>query len=349
MAQDKKDGLILVTGGAGFIGSNLVAHYLSRGRNVRVLDNLSRAGTEKNLKWLQSMGSSRLELVVGDVVDHEQLREVARDADVIFHLAAQVAVTTSVDDPRHDFMVNALGAFNLLEAARESGRKPVVVFSSTNKVYGGMESAGVELAESGYRYRDLPHGVSEEWPLDFHSPYGCSKGTADQYVRDYARIYGLPTVVFRQSCIYGPRQFGNEDQGWVAHFVISALFGRPITIYGDGYQVRDVLHVDDLVAAFDLAVENVERVRGRIYNIGGGPDNVISLRWLVELLAERLGRPIEVSFSDWRPGDQRVYVSDIRKANSELGWTPRIGAREGIERLLSWVRENRELFDWARG
>lgn len=348
MSGDTKGGLILVTGGAGFIGSNLVAHYLSRGRAVRIFDDLSRAGTEKNLDWLKAMGAPRLEVVIGDVRDYAEVRRAAADADVIFHMAAQVAVTTSVVDPRQDFEVNALGTFNVLEAARESGRRPMVLFASTNKVYGGMESAGVDLKESGYVYRDLPFGVSEEWQLDFHSPYGCSKGAADQYVRDYARIYGLPTVVFRQSCIYGQRQFGNEDQGWVAHFVISAEFGRGIIIYGDGHQVRDVLHVDDLVAAFNLAMANMDRVRGRVYNIGGGPGNSISLRWLLRLLEEELQRPVEIGYGDWRPGDQRVYVSDIRKAEAELGWSPRIDARSGIRQLMGWVRENRELFDWAK-
>mgnify|MGYP005847405243 CR=1 FL=1 len=348
MAGHTKGGLILVTGGAGFIGSNLVAHYLSRGRAVRIFDDLSRAGTEKNLDWLKAMGAPELEVVIGDVRDYAEVHRAAADADVIFHMAAQVAVTSSVVDPRQDFEVNALGTFNVLEAARESGRRPTLLFASTNKVYGGMESAGVDLKESGYVYRDLPFGVSEEWPLDFHSPYGCSKGAADQYVRDYARIYGLPTVVFRQSCIYGQRQFGNEDQGWVAHFVISAEFGRRITIYGDGYQVRDVLHVDDLVAAFDLAVAGIDRVGGGVYNIGGGPGNAISLMWLLRLLEEELQRPVEIGFGDWRPGDQRVYVSDIRKAGAELGWSPRIDARSGIRQLVRWVRENRGLFDWAK-
>lgn len=343
-----KNGLILVTGGAGFIGSNVVAHYLSLGREVRVLDNLSRPGTEKNLAWLESMGSSRLEIVKGDVRDYEVVKRAAAAADVVFHLAAQVAVTTSVTDPRPDFEINALGAFNVLEGARDGGRFPVVVFSSTNKVYGGMEAAGVSLGEHGYLFSELPHGVSEDWPLDFHSPYGCSKGAADQYVRDYARIYDLPTVVFRQSCIYGPRQFGNEDQGWVAHFAISAAFGKPITIYGDGHQVRDVLHVDDLVALFDTAVRNIDRARGRVYNIGGGPTNAISLRWLIGQLEERTGRSVQLSWGDWRPGDQRVYVSDIRKAATELGWRPRIGARAGVEQLLSWVQANRGLFAWAQ-
>ncbi|MHB1160393.1 MAG: NAD-dependent epimerase/dehydratase family protein [Chloroflexota bacterium] len=340
MASVKTGGLVLVTGGAGFIGCNLVAHYLSLGATVRVLDNLSRPGSERNLAWLETLGSRRLEIAIGDVRDWDETRRVAADADVIFHLASQVAVTTSVADPRHDFEVNALGTINVLEAARDSGRRPTVLVSSTNKVYGGMETAGVELGPEGYRYRDLPHGVSEEWPLDFHSPYGCSKGAADQYARDYARIYGLPTVVFRQSCIYGPHQFGNEDQGWVAHFALSALAGRPITIFGDGYQVRDVLYVDDLVAAFRLAVETIHSTRGKVYNVGGGPANAISLRWLTRLLSEELHRPNQLSFADWRPGDQRVYVSDIRRVGSDLGWRPRVDARSGVVQLVRWLREN---------
>ncbi|MGE5619279.1 MAG: NAD-dependent epimerase/dehydratase family protein [Sphingomonadaceae bacterium] len=340
MASEKSRGLVLVTGGAGFIGCNLVASYLSMGRPVRVFDDLSRPGSERNLAWLESIGSRRLEIAIGDVRDWDETRRVASDADLIFHLASQVAVTTSVANPRHDFEVNAIGTINVLEAARTSGRCPIVVVSSTNKVYGGMEGAGVEMGPDGYRYRNLPHGVPEDWPLDFHSPYGCSKGAADQYTRDYARIYGLPTVVFRQSCIYGPHQFGNEDQGWVAHFALSALEGKPITIFGDGYQVRDVLHVDDLVAAYHLATANIARASGKVYNIGGGPANAISLRWLIRLLGEELRRPIEVTFADWRPGDQRVYVSDIRNASSDLGWRPRMDARRGVASLVTWLRNH---------
>lgn len=337
---DKRSGLALVTGGAGFIGCNLAAHYLSRGWSVRVFDNLSRPGTEKNLSWLKSIAEGRLEVAIADVREYGELRRAACDADVIFHMASQVGVTTSVIDPRFDFEVNALGTLNMLEAARESGRLPAVVFASTNKVYGSMAKAEVELAKGGYRYRDLPMGVSEEWPLDFHSPYGCSKGAADQYVRDYARIYGLPTVVFRQSCIYGPHQLGNEDQGWVCHFAISALRGLPITLFGDGYQVRDVLYVDDLVAAYDLAVANLGSTGGKVYNLGGGLANAISLRTLLRMLREEVGRPLEVSFDDWRPGDQRVYISDGRRARAELGWEPLVGARRGIALLLDWLRGN---------
>jgi CDP-paratose 2-epimerase len=343
--NEQTPGLTLITGGAGFIGSNLAASYLGRGLHVRVLDNLSRPGTEKNLAWLRSLGSDRLEVVTGDVRDYEELSRAAIDAGLIVHLASQVAVTTSVLNPRLDFEVNALGTVNLLEAARASGRRPIVLLASTNKVYGGMEELAVERTDSGYGFRDLPMGISEERPLDFHSPYGCSKGSADQYVRDYARIYGLLTVVFRQSCIYGPQQFGNEDQGWVAHFALSALFGRPITIFGDGHQVRDILHVDDLIAAFDSAVQGIATTHGQVYNIGGGPDNALSLRSLLGILEELLGKPVQVSYDDWRPGDQRIYVSDIRKAQDRLGWTPRIGARQGVRHLLNWAQENVHLFE----
>ncbi len=329
----------LITGGAGFIGVNYAHRLLARGEEVVIYDNLSRRGTEANVDWLRSEHRERaFELIVADVRDFEPLAEAARGADVIVHLAAQVAVTTSVEDPRTDFEVNALGTFNVLEAARLSGRRPIVLYASTNKVYGGMEDVAVVEEPTRYRYRDLPEGVPETRPLDFHSPYGCSKGTGDQYVRDYARIYGLPTVVFRQSCIYGPHQMGVEDQGWVAWFVIAAVTGRPITIYGDGKQVRDLLYIDDLLDLYDLAVERIDVAAGQVYNVGGGPSHTLSVWAEFGPLLERLvGHPIPVSYGDWRPGDQRVYVSDIRKARRELGWEPRVGVEEGIRRLYEWV------------
>ena len=338
-----------VTGGAGFIGANYVARLTARGETVVVYDNLSRRGAARNLAWLQSTyGADAFTFIRGDVRDAALLAASIRDAgaDVIVHLASQVAVTTSVQDPRTDFECNALGAFNVLEAARLSGRQPIVLYASTNKVYGGMEGLRVEELATRYAYRDMPHGIPEAYPLDFHSPYGCSKGAGDQYVRDYARIYGLPTVVFRQSCIYGPRQFGVEDQGWVAWFIIAALLGKPITIYGNGKQVRDVLFVEDLLDAYDAAVARMDCAAGQIYNIGGGPVHQLSV-WseFGPLLQALLGREIPVTWSDWRPGDQRIYVSDIRKAAQDLGWQPRVGVEEGIERLFTWVVDNRALFE----
>jgi CDP-paratose 2-epimerase len=271
--------------------------------------------------------------------------QAAKDADIIYHFAAQVAVTSSVEDPRTDFECNAIGTFNMLEAARLSGRRPIFVFTSTNKVYGNMEEVGTAERATRYEYVSLPSGVPESQPLDFHSPYGCSKGAADQYVRDYARIYDLPAVVFRMSCIYGPRQFGNEDQGWVAHFIIAAMTGKPITIYGDGKQVRDVLFIDDLVRAFRLAAEKIDVTAGEVFNIGGGPSNTLSVWYeFGELLAKLKGEKVQVSYGDWRPGDQPCYVSDIRKAGAVMGWKPLIDRETGIKRLSDWVASNPEIF-----
>ncbi len=336
----------LITGGAGFIGSNYVQRLLKRGETVTVYDNLSRGGAPVNLRWLrESFGDSSFKMVQADIRDVEAVRKAAEQADVIVHLAGQVAVTTSVQEPREDFEVNALGTFNVLEAARLSGRKPILIYASTNKVYGGMEDVEIVEDATRWHYKDLPLGASEGQPLDFHSPYGCSKGTGDQYVRDYARIYDLPTVVFRQSCIYGPRQFGVEDQGWVAWFIIAAVMGQPITIYGDGKQVRDVLHVEDLLDAYDLAVQRIDRARGQVYNMGGGISNVLAV-WseFGPLLERLLGHPIAVGGGDWRPGDQKVFYADTTKAERELGWKAKINLEEGIERLYQWVVENKDLF-----
>jgi CDP-paratose 2-epimerase len=261
------------------------------------------------------------------------------------HLAAQVAVTTSVMKPREDFEINALGTFNVLEAARASGRKPIFVYSSTNKVYGGMDDVRIAENDDRYYYADFPNGISEERILDFHSPYGCSKGCGDQYVRDYARIYGLRTVVMRQSCIYGTRQFGVEDQGWVAWFVIAAVTGRPITIYGDGKQVRDILFVEDLLDAYDAAIEHPEISAGQVFNLGGGAEKTISVwKEFFPMLAKLLGKPLEVKWGDWRPGDQKVYISNIGKAEKILKWQPKIGVEEGVRRLFDWVKLNKDLF-----
>ena len=337
----------LVTGGAGFIGSNYVYRLLKRGDHPVIYDNLSRGGARANLDWLaKDFGEQAFDLVVGDVTDAQHLVEAARGADVIIHLAGQVAVTTSVTSPRQDFEANALGTFNALEAARRSDRDPVFVYASTNKVYGEMQEVQVVEEATRWRYAALEHGCSETQPLDFHSPYGCSKGAGDQYVRDYARIYGLRTVVFRQSCIYGPRQFGIEDQGWLAWMIIAAVTGRQITIYGDGKQVRDVLHVDDLLDAYDAAIADIDVAKGQVYNIGGGTQNVLAV-WseFGPLLEKMLGKVIPVARADWRPGDQRVFYADYGKAQRELGWAPKIDLQDGIQRLIKWVKENQGLFE----
>ncbi|MBM4423098.1 MAG: NAD-dependent epimerase/dehydratase family protein [Chloroflexi bacterium] len=341
---------VLITGGAGFIGCNWAARLLRGGHEVTVFDNLSRKGAAANLEWLRAQraqkSQGKLHFVRGDVRDAAAMAEAAKGQKAIYHLAAQVAVTTSVTDPREDFEINALGTFNVLEAARAAGTQPMVAYASTNKVYGGMEEVRVAEEATRWRYADLLMGLPETQPLDFHSPYGCSKGAGDQYARDYARIYDLPTVVFRQSCIYGLRQFGVEDQGWLAHFVIATAKGRAINIYGDGKQVRDMLWVDDLLDAYEIALNHPEKIAGRIYNIGGGPDFTLSIWTEVGPILESLaGRKIEVRYGDWRPGDQKVYISDIRKAEAELGWKPMVSPPEGVKRLWEWVSANASLFD----
>ena len=339
-------GNYFVTGGAGFIGSNYVSRLLERGEKVTVYDNLSRAGAPRNLKWLQDkFGAKAFDLVIGDVRDPAQLTVSTRSADVIVHLAGQVAVTTSVVKPREDFEINAFGTFNVLEAARQNERNPVFLYASTNKVYGGMDD--VNVIEKGLRweYESLPFGAPETQPLDFHSPYGCSKGTGDQYVRDYQRIYGLRSVVLRQSCIYGPRQFGVEDQGWVAWMIIAAQTGKPISIYGDGKQIRDLLYVYDLLDAYDAAIQNIDSVQGEVFNLGGGAENTMSIWTEFGPRLERLlGRSIPVTRGDWRPGDQKVFVADTRKAQKLLGWQPKYSVEKGVKQLFDWVSENKGLF-----
>jgi CDP-paratose 2-epimerase len=336
---------VLITGGAGFIGCNSAARFLRRGDEVVVIDNLIRPGMSRNLEWLKAQG--KVTFVKMDIVDGEGLeRAIAdhADCDLVLHLAGQVAVTSSVVNPRADFNANLLGTFNLLEAVRRRAPKVVLVYSSTNKVYGGMEDQGVTLRDGRYVCSNLPHGVNESVQLDFHSPYGCSKGGADQYVRDYHRIYGLRSVVFRQSCIYGYRQFGLEDQGWVAWFTIASQLKRPISLYGDGRQVRDILFVDDLVDAYEAAYARIDQVAGQVFNVGGGPSNTISLLDLLEYLGRKQGAPIPYTTMNWRPGDQRVFVSDNRRAAKELGWTPKTNWQTGLDLLYSWVGENKHLF-----
>lgn len=332
----------LITGGAGFIGSNLVHRLLSLGKQVTIFDNLSRAGAGRNLAWLQAeYGLGAFELIEADVRDSTAMNKAVVDKNVIVHLAGQVAVTTSVTNPREDMEINAVGTFNVLEAARLFGNDPIVLYASTNKVYGGMEDVPVVLRGDRWEYGNLPFGASEDQNLDFHSPYGCSKGTGDQYARDYYRIYGLRTVVFRQSCVYGPRQFGVEDQGWVAWMVIAASTGRPITIFGDGKQIRDLLNVSDLIDGYLTSIEKIEVAKGQVFNMGGGSLNTLSV-WseLGPMLSGYLGKNVEVGYADWRPGDQRVFVADIRKAKNLLGWEPKVNAKTGVRQLFDWVQAN---------
>lgn len=334
---------VLITGGAGFVGTNLAAHLASSGVRVRVFDNLSRHGVEQNAEWLTKQFGSDVTIEQADVRDADRVTSAVGDADAVFHLAAQVAVTTSLDDPCEDFEVNARGTLNILEACRSQTVPPMLLFTSTNKVYGGLADLPLQLL--GWRHLPtdeslLRHGLSESSAMDFHSPYGCSKGAADQYVVDYARCYRLPTVVLRMSCIYGPHQCGTEDQGWIAHFARSMLSAQPITIYGDGYQVRDVLYVEDLVRAMTAAHRHIRHTAGRAFNIGGGPDNAVSLRGVVDRLTELHGEPPELRYDRAREGDQRYYVSDTRALQRATGWQPMTSAEDGIARLYRWLAEN---------
>ena len=347
VSKNGKSKPILITGGAGFVGSNLAHRLLSDGHRVRLLDNLSRAGVERNLRWLIETHGDLVDIEVPDVRNLSIVKQAVKDASQVFHFAAQVAVTSSLVDPIEDFEINARGTLNLLEAVRTADNPPPLIFTSTNKVYGNL--ADLEFDKQGNRYAPVDpaireRGVNEDRPLDFHSPYGCSKGAADQYVTDYARTYRIPALVFRMSCIYGPHQYGNEDQGWVAHFVIRSISGKPITIYGDGMQVRDILFIDDLVDAFLLAQQNMKRLAGNAFNMGGGPANSISLLELLDLLAELHGGDVSVRFENWRAADQRYYVADTSKFSGLTGWQPRVSVHEGVRRLYEWLRTGDDRF-----
>lgn len=337
----------LITGGAGFVGTNLADRILSSGKPVVVFDNLSRPGVINNLLWLREKHPDRLRVVVGDIRDKRLLGQVVTNASEVYHFAAQVAVTSSLVNPFADFEVNASGTLNLLEAVRATEHQPPVIFTSTNKVYGDLQDLSMVAHETRYwpsQELVMHQGINEDRTLDFHSPYGCSKGVADQYVLDYARTFGLQTVVFRMSCIYGPHQFGTEDQGWVAHFILQALKNQPITFYGDGRQVRDILYVDDLVDAFLLARENIDRVSGKAYNIGGGITNTVSLMELMDSIHLISGEKPEVRISEWRASDQKYYVSDTGKFRAVTGWSPITSPFEGITRLYDWLIENNAAF-----
>jgi CDP-paratose 2-epimerase len=336
---------VLITGGAGFIGTNLAHRLLSDGQPVTVLDNLSRPGVADNLAWLRERHDGHLEVQVADVRDSQVVKRAVRRACRVFHFAAQVAVTTSLADPREDFEVNAGGTLNLLEAIRAVADPPPLLFTSTNKVYGALEAVKVTPVDGRYLPEDESlrgRGIGEDHPLAFHSPYGCSKGAADQYVLDHAAIFHLPAVVFRMSCIYGPHQRGNEDQGWVAHFVLRARQGQPLTIYGDGRQVRDALYVDDLMDAMFKAQVHIGRLTGRAFNIGGGVDKAVSLREVLDIVRRLHGRLPEVRFGPWRPADQRYYVSNIDAFSAATGWSPRVSVEEGVRQLYQFVEAEAE-------
>lgn len=335
----------LITGGAGFIGSNLAHRLLSSGYPVTIFDDLSRSRVEENLNWLIATHGDLVHIEVADIRDREKVEHAVEGSSQVFHFAAQVAVTTSLVDPIKDFDVNAKGTINLLESLRKLGDSaPPLVFTSTNKVYGSLNDIPLRVRRGRYQPTSSTirkNGISEQRPIEFHSPYGCSKGAADQYVLDYARTFGLPAVVFRMSCIYGEHQFGTEDQGWVAHFLIQALNGSPITVYGDGMQVRDILFADDLVNAMLLARDNMDKIAGRSFNIGGGPSNSVSLLELIDLISDLRGEICDVNFDDWRSADQRYYVSDCRRFQKATGWQPEYDVRSGVKKLYRWLLSSR--------
>jgi CDP-paratose 2-epimerase len=335
---------VTITGGAGFIGANTAAAWMERGAQVTVLDNLSRAGVEDNVRWLRERFGERLRFIKGDACDSEAMRQAVEGADLVYHFASQVAVTLSLVDPMLDFHSNAESTLVALEAVRRHAPSAAFFYTSTNKVYGELEDLSLEEQPTRYALPQFPEGVDESRPLDFHSPYGCSKGAGDQYTRDYARIFGLRTVVFRMSCIYGTHQWGTEDQGWVVHFARSVLRGAPITICGDGKQVRDLLYIDDLIDAFMKAYERIDQAAGQVFNIGGGVANSLSVNELIEMLEELTCRKAVLERAGWRPGDQRYYCSNTAKAGRVFGWKPAVGPAEGIERAVAWL-ENRPLAD----
>jgi CDP-paratose 2-epimerase len=330
---------VLITGGAGFIGANLADYLLAQGREVRILDNLARAGTQRNLAWLLGRHAGRLQVVRGDVRDADSVRTALAGVGTVFHFAAQVAVTSSLGNPTQDFAINAAGTLTLLESIRHSGVGPKLVFTSTNKVYGALDDIHLRAGRS--RYAPIgalaETGIGENRALSFHSPYGCSKGAADQYVLDYARSYGQANVVLRMSCIYGPHQHGTEDQGWVAHFLIRAADRKLITIFGDGRQVRDLLYVDDLVNGLVRAEQCLPAIAGEAFNIGGGPGSTASLNELIDLITDLHGARPRICYDAWRIGDQRWYVSDFRKFAGATGWQPRVGVADGVRRLHDWL------------
>ncbi|MBI2118354.1 MAG: SDR family NAD(P)-dependent oxidoreductase [Elusimicrobia bacterium] len=337
---------ILITGGCGFIGSNAAEHYLKRGSEVIIIDNLARKGSDTNLKWLKTK-KSNVKFQNINITNYKKLTEFFKnhvDIDVILHFAGQVAVTSSLVDPRYDFETNALGTFNILEGMRNYCPDAILLYASTNKVYGSLEQLPIKEGKDNYELIKYKKGISENFALDFHSPYGCSKGAADSYIKDYSRIYNLKGIVFRQSCIYGEHQLGIEDQGWIAHFIIRAILSRPITIYGDGKQVRDVLYIKDLLEAYDKAIEKSNEIGGDVYNVGGGVQNQISILQFIHFLEDELDKKFILKFKNVRAGDQKIFVSDNSKIKNNLGWSPQTKWKSGVRRLIQWVKENQDLF-----
>jgi CDP-paratose 2-epimerase len=335
----------LITGGAGFVGTNFADSLLSEGKPVIIYDNLSREGVERNLAWLKDKHRDLVEVRIADIRNSHEIKKAVKASSEVYHFAAQVAVTTSVTNPVDDFDINIRGTLNVLEAIRNLENPVPLIFTSTNKVYGDLND--IELDVNSTRYYPVEEsyreGINEDRPLSFHSPYGCSKGAADQYVLDYARIYNLPAAVFRMSCIYGPHQYGNEDQGWVAHCLLSAMEDKTITIYGDGKQVRDILFVNDLVDALKLARKNINKLSAHAYNVGGSNENSVSLLEVMDLIEKVLGRKVDYQFSDWRPGDQRFYISDTSNFRKMTGWNQKINYKQGLEVLYNWIIDSREL------
>lgn len=339
---------VIITGGCGFIGSNVAARFLNKGDTVIIFDNLSRCGSVDNLKWLESL-DGKFTFIEGDIRDFSLLAStfsLHNNVDFVLHMVAQVAVTKSVRNPREDFEINSLGTFNLLEAIRTKGITPYLLYASTNKVYGNLSHLNIVEKKTRYDSLSRPDGIDESEPIDFYSPYGCSKGSAEQYVRDYSRIYGIPATVLRQSCIYGPRQMGVEDQGWIAWFIIAALLNRSLVIYGDGKQVRDLLYIDDLIDCYELCYRYAGRCSGEIYNVGGGREASLSV-WveLKSLLENYLHQNLQVSYSEWRPGDQKWYISEIQKISNITGWKPKIFPKEGIPLLIRWMEQHRTMLE----
>ncbi|MDO8601353.1 MAG: SDR family NAD(P)-dependent oxidoreductase [bacterium] len=338
---------ILITGGCGFIGTNASAFYLKKGYRVVAFDNLSRTGAKENSAWLKKQKGNFV-FIKGDIRKADQILEAFKKhkPDFVLHLAAQVTMVTSIENPREDFEINALGTFNVLEAMRKTKSRAAALYSSTNKVMGELLSLPVIEKTKRYIYKNIK-GVNEKFPLDFHGPYGCSKGCGDQYFLDYARIFGLNTVVFRQSGIYGPHQFGIEEQGWLAWFCNALLFKKPVTIFGNGKQVRDVLYVDDIIKAYNSALINIKKTRGKAYTIGGGSNFSLSIWELFEIFEKLTGKKLDYKFGPWRAGDQKIYISDLTSAKKDFGWSPKISPKEGVKKLYDWIRQNQNIIKRA--